>query len=303
MSSYLLAGTGVATAEGGRSSTTSPGVAAFQANRHAAEREVSHLMALVRLPKGASRLAGVPKSSPLAGNWYITEGTQLDETRYWAVPITPQDPLAWVKAHPPAGLKLTGEGSGSGPLTMLTYGAPATAVWVQAELDLTEASETGIVRADAVVVWLDPRPLPDSAAGPRVRVEVRRGCPANTLHSVGVTNAGAIFATQLLPPGPPGAGLVCVYNYGRLTHRLRLAGAAAQRWAAAVKALPLSHTDGTGSNCGTSSTKAVLALSYTGRADADIWIDLTACGVASNGHLVADRLFGSSLERLVVSRG
>ena len=266
------------------------------------------MLSVLRLPPGAGPIQGVSKTSPVAGDPYGTRGTQLVKTRFWSVPSGHGDPLSWVKAHPPAGLALSGWGSGSGPAgatTTLMFDAPATDVWVQAELDITEGAlgpSGDVLRADAVVDWLDPRPLPDDAQGPRLRVQESGPCPASDGRSVGVANPGAGLAGRLLPAGDPEAGLVCTYDEegnGQLTHSVRLAATAAHRWAAAIGEVPLSHTDGLVYACPVSFTTAVVAFAYLGRPDIDIWVQPGGCPVVSNGYVLADRLGSSDLAQLL----
>ena len=62
---------------------------------------------------------------------------------------------------------------------------------------------------------------------------------------------------------------------------------AARQVAAPLARLPLSHVDGGVTSCPADDGSAeVVALSYSGRADVDLWISLTGCGGISNGHIV-----------------
>jgi hypothetical protein len=159
---------------------------------------------------------------------------------------------------------------------------------------------TTAICLEAQVVWLDPRPWPDNASGPRAHVAVAAGCPATDAKLVGVNNPGVALKTRLLPPGKPTAALVCSYNgYNgplpespqlslamRLAHQVRLGAPAAGRLASAVGALALSHVDGGVTSCPAGlGTAAILAFSYRTGPDVDIWVAATGCPYFANGYI------------------
>ncbi len=155
-------------------------------------------------------------------------------------------------------------------------------------------ARTSVIRADGLVVWLDPRPLLDTAVGPRLRVTVGGSCPATDGGIVGVRNPGQPdLRGRLLPRSvEPTGGLVCRYDgmNGRpfmLRRQTRLTEAEARRLAAVVDALPLSHLDGGVAHCpAADGTAAVLALAYPGRPDVDLWADLNGCATVANGDIL-----------------
>lgn len=271
-------------------------------NRAAAQREAARLMALVPVPPGATRLPRPPEA--LAGP---AEGTPLvsslvDHTMTWRVPLPFAALRAWVVAHPPRGLPGNGPGPtsrGSGGLVMegYTYNGPVSAAWQQsAQLEIGVAPlgpRASALRADAVLVWLDPRPVPSGPGAHPVRVTLATGCPRGDQGVTGVTNPGAGLTQRLLPPGQPAAGLRCRYDgmNGRpwqLVSAQRLTAAAAREAATSMARLPLSHPDGDVMSCPMADGSAeVLALAYPGRPDIDLWIMLNGCATVSNGFISA----------------
>jgi hypothetical protein len=286
-------------------STTAPTAAG---NRELAKHEAARLLSLTPVPDGAVRLGSVPRSlpGPALGRPGVT--SLIDQVRSWRLPMTLAQATAWLHAHAPRGMRDDGSTSGWGPrgVNMIGYGyaGPGSPAWQSAELDVALApagSRASVLRADGVVVWLDPVPVPDNGPGPRMRVTVTGSCPARDAGFAGVTNPsvgdhgvanhGADLAGRLLPGGPPTAGLECRYSgigggY-RLRKASRLNAAAAQQVAAPLARLPLSHVDGGVTSCPEDDGSAeVVALSYPNRADVDLWIDLSGCGGVSNGRIV-----------------
>jgi hypothetical protein len=256
-------------------------------------------MSLVKLPHGAGRMAKAPSSvawGPLVGK--PSDTSVVDEAAFWRVPMAYAFLTSWVPAHPPAGLVLTSSADGG---EGLGYSAPASARWQSAQLDLTLGlltRSTSVLRADAVIIWLDPRPLPDDQPGQRARVLVDGHCPGSVAGYVGAKNPGGPFGDRLLPPGLPTAALMCSYHgyygngrpwpLGALARTVHLSALAAVRVAKAVDALPLSHTDGGVSlGCSGPSEYVVLAFSYPQRPDIDLWAELGDCPDIANGYISA----------------
>jgi hypothetical protein len=287
-------------------STTAPTAAG---NRELAEHEAARLLSLTPVPEGAVRLASVPRSlpGPALGRPGVT--SLIDQVRSWRLPLTLGQATAWLHAHTPRGLRDDGSTTGWGPhgVNMIGHGyaGPGSPAWQSAELDVALAPagrRASVLRADGVVVWLDPLPVPDNEPGPRIRVTVAGNCPDSDAGFAGVTNPsvadhgvadqGADLARRLLPAGPPTAGLACRYaglggGY-RLRSTTRLNGAAARQVAAPLARLPLGHVDGGITSCPAHDGSAeVVALSYPGQADVDLWISLSGCGGVSNGHIAA----------------
>jgi hypothetical protein len=205
---------------------------------------------------------------------------------------------------------MTGSGTDTGgiPAAEFDYAGPGSPAWASAQLEIQVVAAPGgttVLRADGVVLWLDPVPLRDAPTGPRTRLTVAGGCPrsdvppglpAREAFPHGVANPAAAdpggdLKRRLLPAGTPTAGLECRY-YGlngpkfALRSATRLDAAQARRLAAAMTALPLSHAVGGVTSCPSDDeTAEVAALSYPGRADVDLWIKVNGCPFVSNGDI------------------
>jgi hypothetical protein len=112
---------------------------------------------------------------------------------------------------------------------------------------------------------------------------------------VGVTSHGADLERQLLPAAAAAGGLECRY-YGLNGHPFQLRGvtrlsaAQARHVAATMSAIPLSHALGEVVSCPADDESAeVIALSYPGRGDVDLWVTLNGCTFVSNGFIRASR--------------
>lgn len=286
------------------SPSVAPGAAS---NRQAAAREASRLLSLVRLPDDAGEAANPPKAlaQPVLG--VPAADSVVDKSQVWTVTMPFDQALAWMKAHPPRGLAHQASGSGgyanapgwSGD----TYSAPTSDTWQTAELEVAVApdgKDRSAIRADGVVVWLDPTPMTDAAEGQRLRVDVEGPCPPSVFGFVGVTNSGSDLTSQLLPGGQPTAGLVCEYS-GAQDNDERVAGPShtgllhtqwalhadqARRIASAVNHLSLSHADGASYGCPAGMGSATLiAFRYPGRNDVDLWLSPTGCTWIANGYI------------------
>jgi hypothetical protein len=231
-----------------------------------------------------------------------------DQVPAWHLAMPEAQAATWLRAHPPSRLPLTLTGSGTDnggmPASEYGYAGPRSPAWQSAELDIEVVAAPGgtsVMRADGEVIWLDPVPLRDTSASPRIRLTVAGGCPGSDArfagvprhrtYEYGVANHGAGLGRRLLPAGPPTAGLECRY-YGlngpafRLRSATRLDAVQARRLAAAMTALPLSHPDGGVTSCPFDDEAAqVVALSYPDRADVDLWVKLNGCAFVSNGCL------------------
>jgi hypothetical protein len=208
--------------------------------------------------------------------------------------------IAWLRAHHPRGLAQdgsnTGWGPGQGTTTGYSYASHSSRAWQSADLEIEVAGGgggTSVLRADAVVVWLDPVPIPDSSAGRRPHLSITAGCPATDKSIAGVTNRGADLRRRLLPAAAPTSGLECRY-YGmngrpfRLRGQVSLTAAAASRVARSIQRLPLSHVVDGVVNCPMDDGAAeVIALSYTGRPAVDLWVTLNGCRYVANGFIQA----------------
>ena len=277
-------------------------IATAAGNRAAARAEAARLLSLARVPPGAVRLDRPPRSlsGPALGRPEVA--SLVDRVLAWRVGLPFTVVQAWLSAHAPRGLRPDGSASGgdaiTGQATMADagYRGPASRAWQSADLEISTAPagpDASVIRVDALVVWLDPRPVPSGQGAHPVRVTVTGGCPATDRGVTGVANTGAGLTRRLLPPGQPTAGLRCRYD-GLNGHPWHLAAAtqltapAAQRAARSMTRLPLSHPDGAAVSCPADDGSAeILALAYPGRPDIDLWISLNGCGGVSNGHITA----------------
>jgi hypothetical protein len=150
-----------------------------------------------------------------------------------------------------------------------------------------------VIRADGVVVWLDPKPMRDVADGRRVHVTVSGGCPTDDRGVVGVRNDDPVLGHRMLPDANPARGLVCRYEglngkpFALLKSR-RLDATHAALLADEVGRLPLSHTDGGETSCPMDdASMAILVFSYAGSDDIDLWVAINGCSFVANGSIVA----------------
>lgn len=270
-------------------------------NLAAARAEASRLLLLARVPTGAVRLIRPPRS--LAGPAMGTPGVTslVDRVVAWRVRLPFAVTLAWLRAHRPRGLRSDGSASsgnavpGQTPSMVGTsYSGPANRAWQSADLEISAVpagDQASVIRVDAVIVWLDPRPVRSSPGTHPFRVTVAGGCPPADGGVTGVTNPGAGLTRRLLPPGKPVAGLRCRYDGlnghpWQLVAAERLTPAAARRAARSMARIPLSHTDGGVTSCPMDDGSfEILALAYQGRPDIDLWIKLNGCGGISNGYI------------------
>ncbi len=228
-----------------------------------------------------------------------TVDTMVTRVRVWRVQLPYQRALAWLRVHPPSGLRPNATGRGGGPgftAEGVAYAAPVSPAWDSAQLAVSVATvtaSTSEIRVDAQVLWLDPTPLPDNRPGLRLHLTVADGCPNNDQGIVGVTNSGPDLATRMLPDGAPTSGLVCTFGgmnppgeFTLLTST-RLDADAAGRLADQARAIRLSHLNGGIHGCPADLGGASLVVfSFSGRRDVDLWSS-DGCSDLSNGVISA----------------
>lgn len=267
------------------------------ANRAAAGREASRLLSLVRLPRGTHPLSVAPPHSGAAIG-VPAVSSLVDEKRFWSVPMSFSAAAAWFKAHPPKGnLESTGSSSGGGPgyqESGIAYRGRTSPAWQSAELGINVSSgDNGYsyVRADAIVVWLDPVPSRDTSSGPRIHFSAVDGCPRQDRGTPDVRNTGADLNAAMLPSEPPLRALVCTYDarhtapFQLTAHRLLNATAAAKA-AETIRNVPLSHADGASVSCPAAfAATGYIAVDYRDRAGVDVRIDLSGCPTMTNGMI------------------
>lgn len=278
-------------------------------NRQAARREAARLLSLTKVPPGAVTTTAHPSSLDGPALGMAAAASLVDQTRFWRVSTDLASTIAWFRAHPPHGLTAAGSSSGGGPAYR---GQPAyQMVGVgYSERDRPGMQELGLaigvatlpgggsaIRADGMAIWLDPRPLRDTRAGTRLRVTVDAGCPTRDAGYVGVRPTaggdGQDLDSRLLPAAAPTAALACDYAgmNGRHEHQLLrthiLDASAAHKLAKAVAGLALGHPVGEIMHCPfADGTATVLAFSYDGRDDVDLWVERNGCAVVSNGRIM-----------------
>lgn len=288
-----------------------------KARRAKAESDARRLLALAEAPPGSVQLATAPAAltGPALGSTLAS--TNVNLARYWRVPLSLPALEAYLKRHPPAGLSQWGSRgrSSGGPHTTLGYGWSGGGSSSNGELhiglasigDASAAGKASYLRVDALTSWLDPRPIPDKAVGPRMRIEAGARCPAENKGMIGVRNEGEDLDLSLAPADKPSAGLLCSYaglngKAFALTLERVLSAAEASRVAEAAHRVALSHYDAPGS-CGMSdSAETVLVLEYPNRPAVNLWLPSASCLGTSNGHIVATDLLSLGKLRDVVTK-
>jgi hypothetical protein len=227
--------------------------------------------------------------------------TRVVSTRTWLLLSPYASARAWLGAHPPHGLAVASTaafGSHGAMASGVTYSddahAPAQLSTTWLELSVAPRGGGSEVRADAVVVWLDPTPYRDDRTGPRLRITVAGGCPSRDSGAVGVHNDAPDLDAALLPDSVPSAAILCRYagangSPGSLTKQTRLGAAQAAEVAAYLRSAPLSHVDGAVRSCPTiDGSLELLAFAYPGRDDVDLWWPVGGCALIANGRIAVD---------------
>jgi len=305
----LVAGCGQATlttshVPQGRPRVVMPAAQSLDGNRHAAQREATRLLSLTRVPPGAVPTSARPSQldGPALGMAAAT--SLVDRTHFWRLPMGIDATMAWIRAHPPRGLKPAGSSSGAGPTYQLlgvAYSEPDRLGMEDLELAIGVATLAGggsAIRADGMAIWLDPRPLRDTSTGRRVRVTIAGGCPARDTGDVGVRLVAGEerpdLDARLLPAVTPTAAVVCDYsglnghpaNHLLRTHRLD--ASSARTLTKAVAGLALGHAVGEVFHCPfADGTASVLVFSYANRPDVDLWVERNGCPFVSNGRIIS----------------
>lgn len=285
-------------------SVAAPLSAAAKTNRALATAEAQRLHDLGPTPPGSVTIHGQPPKLPESAMGVPGSGSLIDVVSFWAVPMSQHDSDAWIAAHTPAGLEANFSSPGIGgpaPADIVTgtgFTAPSARAWTQATLQESVAvvdSHHSLWRVEGEAIWLDPTPVRVQPTGPTLRVTVSGACPRTDRDMVGVANQGRALDTALLPAGQPTAGRVCGYAGGNgkafslLTSASLESGPAADL-ARKVSAINVAHDSGNPVwSCGMDDgAAAVIAFSYSGRPDVDLWVKTNGCSTISNGWIVAD---------------
>ena len=230
-------------------------------------------------------------------------GQLIDRVSYYRVAMSLSEARAWFEAHSQRGFSQAGTSSGAGPAGPISYGfgfavSPSPHwTWGYANLDIDLAAQGATataIRVDGLAQWIDPTPTPDPTRGLAMRVTVASGCPATDRGQSDVSNPGdKDLDHQLLPAAAPSAAVRCVYTgmNGRafaLSGSQRLTATQAGGAADKIRALRLGSEGDGPHNCPADDAKvSILAFSYPGRADIDIWEHTSGCASTDNGHIVA----------------
>jgi len=159
----LLAGCGTQTVTPSGDHTAA---AVSSTPRAAARADATSLLAAFVPPPGATRLSRepsplpVPLSNPGVGLPVSPDLVLL--TRWWSYPGTPQQVLAWIRAHSPSGTVEGADalGGSADPTGSVSYDRPSNTQVAQRSLEITfdRIGTRTVLRTDAVVMWLPTRP-------------------------------------------------------------------------------------------------------------------------------------------------
>jgi hypothetical protein len=179
-------------------------------NAQVAATEASTLLGTVKVPPGSVRLASQPGDAPNLGRPPVqpSASTLVTRVTWWSTPLSPNDALAWMTAHPPNGL----ESSASGPSLIGFEAGGSGAIGqadVYAETFTMPDGKTGI-QLSSVVVYLPTRPAQETIPAAAKLVAVpdfpghggRGGTPATYTDQAEIDRVAAIInALSAVPPG------------------------------------------------------------------------------------------------------
>lgn len=283
---------------------TTPSVTAAAQNKSAAQAEADRLVSLALLPPGAVRKKGQPTglSGPALGTPQTSQ--LIDSVSYYRVAMSLPRARAWFEANSQPGFSQSGKSSRRGPAGSDGFGfefepsPPPHWTWGNANLEIglvSQGSTGTAIRVDGLAQWINPTPTPDAARGPAMRVTVAGGCPATDRGRSDVSNPGDTdLDHQMLPAAAPSAALDCIYTGMNgttftLISSQQLTAAQAAVAADKIRAVPLGSEGNGPHSCPMDDARvSILAFSYLGRADIDIWEHTSGCASIDNGHIVAD---------------
>jgi hypothetical protein len=126
----------------------------------AAQREADRILTTFQPPPGATKAARRPDPVPsgLQGPPQQSAAlTQAISIAWYSTSQTPDQVLAWVQAHRPAGSSWSGSGSGSqGPsFEIFSYATPGSSLIVTPQ---SGSDGRTVIRLDASVIWTPSRP-------------------------------------------------------------------------------------------------------------------------------------------------
>jgi hypothetical protein len=270
-------------------------------NRAATEAETKRLLALAPLPSGAKPVNGPERKLDGPAMGTPSTSSLIDRHGFWQTSMPVAAVWSYINSRMPNGLTPGGQGTSTtrGVLTSEGVGWDESdtsyATGLQLEISVAPNADGTLIRADGVGEWLDPRPMRDSTAGPRLRVTVAGGCPRGDNSAVGVSNPGPGLDDALLPAGAPAAGLICQYGglnstpVSGLTHHIQVNAADAARIATQARRLPIDHQDDVETSCPAGDDSFdVIALQFAGQPDVDLGFAASGCQTVANGHIVVN---------------
>ena len=268
-----------------------------------AAAEAHRLHDLAARPAGAVTIDRQPAKLAASAMGTPGSGSLIDVVSFWAVPMSQHESDSWIAVHAPAGLEAGFDSPGVGgpaPADIITgrgFTASDAPAWTEATLQESVAvvdSHHSLWRVEGQTIWLDPTPVRVHPTGPTLRVTVGGRCPATDKGFSGASNRGAALDTALLPTGRPMAALICRYAGGNgkpfsLLESTPLTGGSAAELATRVSTITLAHdASNPVYSCPMDDwAAAVIAFSYSGRPDIDLWVRTDGCTSISNGWIVA----------------
>jgi hypothetical protein len=182
-------------------------------NRITAAAAADRLLAEVVLPAGSTRVATAPANPLLASAPFLRLllAAQVDRHAFWTTGAAPSVVVASVKAHLPAGAKAGQSGYSSSEsfvaFTLPTIDPAALAVRQLVIEAVSLASGTTVVRADAEVQYIAPRPRDEQV--PRqarvLEITMKNNAPKPLL-SLLVTNRARVRQIASIVNALPFAG-------------------------------------------------------------------------------------------------
>ena len=141
------------------------GAADANGNRAVARTEASRLLSLIELPAGTTSSQSEPagdQSALAQPGWNSATPNLVDAWGWWTTALKPEDVLAYVEKHLPAGAKLEGSENGSSGVAgeAFSFGS-IPGVLSDRVISITVVPLAGKgtgVRTDGEAIWLTPRP-------------------------------------------------------------------------------------------------------------------------------------------------
>jgi hypothetical protein len=185
-----------------------------QGARAAAIAESERLLGLTPTPPGAAPTTSAPVPALHHPSQTPATSYLIDRSTWWTVPMSATATMAWIRTHPPSGLRRTTSGSGvgaNGPFADVGFEDEPSGSFTSATL-LIEVVPTGpgtsAIRVDGQTIWLPPRPAatlvpPDPAQASLVAYH---GSPTDVLDQRTLTGVEANDLATLINGLPVDTG-------------------------------------------------------------------------------------------------